>query len=197
MQSTLDAQYWNNRHQTGNTPWNLNMPSPPLIAYIDQLKEKNMAVLIPGAGHAHEAKYLADHNFKDITICDISQAAIDKLKNDLIAYPEIKYICSDFFDLTGQYDLILEQTFFCALDPKMRTAYVDKMKELLKPEGTLAGVLFASEFQQPGPPFGGNINEYKSLFSQKLHMHRIEICYNSATPRKDNELFFICKKIPS
>jgi len=191
---TLDQHYWENRHQLGSTPWHLNQVSPPLKSYFDQLKDTSLRILIPGAGHAHETLYLVENGFDNITVCDISLTAIQKMQNQLSQYNNIEFINDDFFCLQGTYDLIIEQTFFCALDPKFRKKYVKKMSELLSKSGTLVGVLFASHFTHPGPPFGGDINEYKSLFDIELHIHRMEICINSHPSRQNNEIFFICKK---
>ena len=95
----------------------------------------------------------------------------------------------DFFNHTGQYDLILEQTFFCALDPSLRTNYVQKMSELLKENGKLVGLLFGVQFPN-NPPFGGSREEYLSLFSDTFKINLLEPCYNSVKPRQDSELFF-------
>jgi methyl halide transferase len=192
--NTLNAEYWNKRHDAGDTPWNIKMPSPPITSYIDQLKDKNIRILIPGAGHAHEAEYLIEHGFENITICDISEVAIEKMKLQMKKSVMINYVNIDFFVLDGTFDLIIEQTFFCAIDPILRSKYVDKMSTLLKPDGKLVGVLFGIEFPHSGPPFGGHVSEYKSLFSVKLHIETMEICYNSIPQRMGNELFFICKK---
>jgi methyl halide transferase len=116
------------------------------------------------------------------------------MKSQMSVGSKINYQNVDFFALEGTYDLILEQTFFCAIDPLMRKMYVDKMFHLLNPGGTLAGVLFGMEFPHEGPPFGGNILDYKTLLNDKLHIRTIEICYNSIPQRSGNELFFICKK---
>jgi hypothetical protein len=37
---------------------------------------------------------------------------------------------ADFFDLKGTYDLILEQTMFCAIDPQSCMEYAKKTAEL-------------------------------------------------------------------
>lgn len=149
--NTLNADYWNNRHQAGDTPWDIKMPSPPITSYIDQLKDKNISILIPGAGHSHEATYLIDHGFENITVCDISEVAIQKMKLQMNNRILINYLNIDFFVLDGTFDLIIEQTFFCAIDPVFRSKYVDKMSTLLKPDGKLVGVLFGIEFPHKGP----------------------------------------------
>jgi len=194
MQGELNKEFWDKRYQSDDTPWSLGMPSPPLCRYIDQHTDLLASVLIPGAGDSSDAAYLHDRGYRDITICDISPSAIERSKSLMAGKEGIRYITGDFFSLQGQYDLILEQTFFCAIDPALRPAYADKMANLLAEGGTLAGLLFATPFEKEGPPFGGSIEEYRLLFGNKLHIKSIEICYNSVAPRMGNELFFICKK---
>ena len=67
------------------------------------------------------------------------------------------------------------------------------MNSILAPNGKLIGLLFASEFNKNGPPFGGNLDEYKALFNSVFKNLKIETCYNSVAPRKNNELFFIAQ----
>lgn len=43
--------------------------------------------------------------------------------------------------------VLMEQTFFCAINPSLRKDYVAKMHELLAPNGKLVGVLFDKEFE--------------------------------------------------
>ena len=86
------------------------------------------------------------------------------------------------------FDLVLEQTFFCALDPSMRKDYASKMSEVVK--GHLAGVLFKFPLTEKGPPFGGSEEEYRELFSPFFKIITMEECYNSIKPRKGNEIFF-------
>ena len=54
----MDKQYWSQRYQEGQTGWDIGGVSAPLAAYFDQLEDKNLRILIPGAGNAHEAAYL-------------------------------------------------------------------------------------------------------------------------------------------
>ena len=100
-------------------------------------------------------------------------------------------IHSDFFTLNTTFDLILEQTFFCALPPEMRTQYVEKMASLLNPKGKLAGLLFDFPLTTEGPPFGGSATEYLNLFSDKFTIKTLEKAHNSIKPRQNKELFFI------
>ena len=53
MPVNLDANFWDQKYLNDDTPWNIRKASPPLTDYIDQLKDKTIKILIPGAGHAH------------------------------------------------------------------------------------------------------------------------------------------------
>lgn len=186
----LDETYWSGRYNNDTAAWDIGIISTPLKEYIDQLTDKNIAILIPGCGNSYEAEYLLQKGFLNITLIDISAVLCKNLKQKLQPYLSsgLKIICADFFELQGQYDLIIEQTFFCALDPSLRKAYADKMYQLLKPGGKLAGVLFNRQFEG-GRPFGGDENEYRELFQQQFDIAIMEECYNSIAPRKGAELF--------
>jgi methyl halide transferase len=189
MTEFLSKYYWNNRYETEQTGWDLKTVSPPLKAYIDQLTDKNLRILIPGCGSGHEAEYLLKQGFQDVTVIDFAPLVVEKMKSHLSDYQNIKIICTDFFMHSGEYDLILEQTFFCALNPDLRIKYVQKMNQLLTQNGKLTGLLFGVQFPK-NPPFGGSKEEYLTLFSDKFKINFIEPCYNSVKPREGNELFF-------
>lgn len=185
----LSADYWSNRYLQQQTGWDIGYGSTPLVDYLKQVKDKNIAVLIPGCGNAYEAEWLLENGFTNVTVLDISPVLTAALQQKFTGKP-IRIITADFFEHTGQYDLILEQTFFCALDPSLRLRYVQQMRRLLKKTGKLAGVLFNREFEG-GPPFGGTEAAYKMLFADHLQIKKMELCTNSIPPRKDSELFFI------
>lgn len=192
---TLDQNYWANRYQQGNIGWDLGKISPPLKSYIDQLKDLSLKILVPGAGNSYEAEYLYSKGFKNVHVVDIAEEPLQNLKHRAPSFPEENLICQDFFELKEQYDLILEQTFFCALPLEKRRDYVIKSSQLLKPGGKLAGVLFGIDFPMEGPPFGGSKEEFVPLFEPYFNIEVLENCYNSIPPRQGSELFFIFKKI--
>ncbi|MCS6928919.1 MAG: TPMT family class I SAM-dependent methyltransferase [Saprospiraceae bacterium] len=192
---------WEYRWQTGQTGWDLGQPSPPLCRYADQipLERRCLHVLIPGCGNAYEAEYLLDQGFTNITVVDIAPTVVKSLQRRMDATrtgwrSSLRILCADFFSLEGTYDLVLEQTFFCALDPALRPHYARQMHRLLAPGGTLAGVLFDRDFEN-GPPFGGHAEEYRTLFEPLFHIHTLARCYNSVPPRAGTEVFIILKKI--
>lgn len=189
----LDESYWDLQYQSETTGWDLGTISPPIKAYVDQLKDTTISVLIPGCGNTYEAEYLLEKGFTNITVIDIAPTLVEKLKEKFKNTAAIHIIQGDFFEHQGSYDLILEQTFFCALPPQMRQKYVWKMHQLLSKNGKKAGLLFNRSFEV-SPPFGGSKTEYEQLFSEAFHFKILETSYNSVTPRAQSELFFVFEK---
>jgi SAM-dependent methyltransferase len=189
-----NRQYWDRRYATNNTGWELGIPSPPLCAFIDNLNDLSMHILIPGCGSAQEAGYLQAKGFRSVHIIDISSAPLEQFKKRFPDFPEAHVHCDDFFNHKGLYDLILEQTFFCALNPEKRKSYVSHMHSLLKPGGRLAGLLFTTQFDTQGPPYGGSQEEYESLFEPYFEYVVFRPCENSVPARSGRELWFECHK---
>lgn len=186
-----DKEYWKYRYQNKQTGWDIGYASPPIINYFDQLTDRNLKILIPGCGNAYEAEYLFNQGFKNIYILDLVEDVLQNFKRRLPEFPSEKLICADFFSYQNKFDLIIEQTFFCALPPERRQDYINKVSSLLSKKGKLVGLLFDKEFEYDGPPFGGSKEEYELLFSQSFTIKTLENCYNSIEPRMGNELFFI------
>ncbi|CAM4284523.1 SAM-dependent methyltransferase [Flavobacterium terrigena] len=189
----LNKEYWENRYQTDSAKWDIGHVSTPLKEYIDQLKNKDIKILIPGAGNAYELDYLIEKGFHNVFVIDFAQQPIDAIlsrNKDL----EKHIIQGDFFNHNETYDLIIEQTFFCALNPSLRENYVSKMHDLLSDKGKISGLLFNFPLTEAGPPFGGSYEEYVNLFSEKFTIKTLEPAYNSIKPRANTELFFTFEK---
>ena len=189
----LDQAYWDAQYKAKATGWDLGIVSPPIQEFVDSIQDKNSAILIPGGGNSYEAEYLLQQGFTNITVIDIAPTLIEVLQQKFVNHPNIKIILGDFFEHQGQYDWIIEQTFFCALPPTMRPKYVWKMHQLLAPKGKIFGLLFNRDFEE-GPPFGGNKVEYINLFSGAFTIEKMEVCANSVAPRANSELFIELEK---
>lgn len=185
----LDAGYWDNRYQENETGWDIGYPSPPITQYIDQLDNPDLKILIPGSGNGYEAEYLWEAGFDNVHVLDYSDEALTGFRNRVPDFPEQNIHVEDFFSHSGTYDLIIEQTFFCALAPSLRPKYVTKMKELLAPDGKLIGVLFNDPLFEDHPPFGGNPLQYLGYFQPHFDHVYMKPCYNSIEPRMGRELF--------
>jgi len=189
----LNKDFWENRYKTNETGWDVGTITTPLKEYIDQIENKNLKILIPGAGNGYEFDYLISKGFKNVYVVDIAKQPLENLAS---RNPDFKnnFIQADFFEFDDQFDLILEQTFFCALEPSLRSKYVEKMHSLLTEKGKIFGLLFDFELTEVGPPFGGSKEEYINLFQDKFKLKVLERAYNSIKPRDGRELFFIFEK---
>jgi len=190
----LNKEYWEERYRQQLTGWDIGYVSTPVKTYIDQLEDKNIRILIPGAGNSYEAEYLYKNGFKNVYVIDIAKSPLQNFKTRYPLFPDEQLIEGDFFDLNMKFDLILEQTFFCALNPTARKEYAQKVYELLKKNGKIAGLLFNFPLTEEGPPFGGSKNEYLVYFEPLFKIKVFELCYNSIKPREGKELFFIFEK---
>jgi SAM-dependent methyltransferase len=186
----LDERYWSNRYSNNTAAWDVGDITTPIKEYVDQLVDKDIAILIPGCGNSYEAAYLLQQGFTNITLIDISTVLCKSLEQKFAPFigKALTVICADFFEHALVYDLVIEQTFFSALPPACRIKYAEAMQLILKPGGKLVGLLFNREFEG-GPPFGGTESEYRQLFEGKFSSITMSACYNSIAARKDAELF--------
>lgn len=185
----LDKNFWTNRYAEGTTGWDVGYPSTPIKTFIDGLSDKQLKILVPGAGNAYEVEYLWSQGFTNTYVLDISEIPIQNFRMRNPEFPADHALLMNFFDLMDSFDLVLEQTFFCALEPELRSDYAKKMSEIIKPGGKLVGVLFGVTFEKPGPPFGGSANEYFKYFDTWFYIKTMEMCRNSIPPRAGNELW--------
>ena len=187
----LNESYWTKRYTNGETGWDIGYAAPALIAFMEQFQDKSIKILIPGCGNAYEAKQLWQMGFQHIFLLDYALGPLQKFQSELPEFPSAQLLHLDFFELNDQFDLILEQTFFCALDPNLRQKYVQHMYQIIQPYGHLAGLLFDDPLFSDHPPYGGSKALYQKLFETKFDIKKMEIAYNSIPARQGRELFFI------
>jgi methyl halide transferase len=187
---TYPSAYWNQKYdQKTNPGWDIGYPSPTFTDYIDQLTDKNIRILVIGAGFGHEVEYLYRKGFIKTYYLDFSAFAVNAFKHRVPDFPLSHILIEDFFEHLEKYDLILEQTFFCSIPRFQRWNYVKKVHELLYDNGKLVGLLFNYDFGKEHPPFGGSKEEYCLLFKSCFNFMYFETAYNSIKPRKGREFF--------
>ena len=185
----LSSDFWNNKYKNNKIGWDIGEVSPPLKAYFDQLTNKDLKILIPGGGNSYEAEYLFNIGFKNVYVVDLSQIALENIKTRIPTFPDAQLIHADFFDIETTFDLVIEQTFFCAINKSLRENYAQKMKALLNKHGKLVGLMFDAVLNENHPPFGGNKKEYTTYFESHFSMDIFTKCYNSFHNRQGMELF--------
>lgn len=189
----LSEEFWSNRYVTDTTGWDLGLVSPPIKMYFDQIENKEVKILIPGCGFGHEAEYLFKQGFKNVHIADFAAEPLDDFSKRLPSFPVDQIHQVNFFEIEDTFDVIVEQTLFCAIDPVLRSQYAQAAAKILKDNGILIGLLFNKEFES-GPPYGGEKEEYIEIFQPYFRKISMEPCYNSIEPRQGSELFIRIQK---
>ena len=194
MENTQD--FWQKRWIDNKTGWDIGYAAPPITDFFDTLTDKNIKILIPGAGNAYEAEYLHKNGFGNVYVMDIAAKPLANLTQRVPDFPGEHLLNENFFEHSGQYDLIIEQTFFIAIDPALRHNYVLKMKELLKPSGHLTGLLIFKDEPSPGgPPYIDTKENYLKYFKGEFNILKYEIAENSIKPRVGWEIFIDMVKL--
>ncbi len=157
-------------------------------------------VCIVGCGRGYDAVMFAQKGF-DVTAVDFAPsaiAAVQELANE--ADIPVNTVEVDIFSLktvyANSFDYIIEQTCFCAINPKRRQEYESLIQKLLKPGGKLIGLWFPLDkiLAEGGPPWGTTIKEVKSLFKNGWKVEREEFSDLSIEPRKGREKLIIFQK---
>ena len=188
---------WQRHYEENDLGWDLGQVAPPFVKLWQEEKMPLGKVLVPGCGRGHEVVFLAENGF-DVTAIDFSSGAVTYLKNALKKRNlEGRILHQDFFRLDesheGVYDLVLEQTFFCAISPKQRRDYVLNVSRILKPGGILVGLFYHTD-EQGGPPYNTTREDIEMHFSKKFEIQELDKTSLSAEQRKDKEWLGILKK---
>ena len=188
---------WQRHYEENDLGWDLGQVAPPFVKLWQEEKLPLGKVLVPGCGRGHEVVFLAENGF-DVTAIDFSSGAVTYLKNALKKRNlEGRILHQDFFRLDesheGVYDLVLEQTFFCAISPKQRRDYVLNVSRILKPGGILVGLFYHTD-EQGGPPYNTTREDIEMHFSKKFEIQELDKTFLSAEQRKDKEWLGILKK---
>ena len=185
----LNEIFWNNRYISNKIEWDLGEISPPLKTYFKQLTNKKLKILILGGGNSYEVEYLHKKGFINVFVVDFSKIALENFKKRVPSFPSENILHQNFFDIKSSFDLLIEQTFFCAIKPTLRLNYAKKASEILNIKGKIVGILFKLPLNTEYPPFGGEKTEYLKYFKPYFSINLMEDCYNSIERRKGKELF--------
>ncbi len=160
---SANLKFWEDRYRSHVTPWDSQGVPPALSTYLG--RSPPGSVLIPGCGFGYEVNAFHAAGWHTLAF-DFSPAAVEQAKVKLGPLG-LLVKQADFFvdDLGGPYDLIYERTFLCALAPKLWPTYVERIRQLLRPDGVLAGFFFYG-VEEDGPPNPfANVATAQSLFT--------------------------------
>jgi SAM-dependent methyltransferase len=151
------TQHWNQRYETGSTPWDSGLPSDELRRVIEEANIQPCRVLELGCGTGTNAVLLAQLGFK-VTAVDLSPLAIELATQKASqAGVEVTFICGDVCSIekpSDPFPLVFDRGCFHCI---RRDVGVDAILETLE-RVTAAGsrlIVFtgnANEKREHGPP---------------------------------------------
>ena len=188
---------WQQHYDEDDLGWDLGQVAPPFVNLFESKIIFPGKTLVPGCGRGHEVIFLAENGF-EVTAVDFSLGAINHLKPTV---QERKLKCEilhmNFFEMdavhNGTFDMVIEQTFFCAISPEQRTSYVSTVARALKQGGMLAG-LFYHTGEEGGPPFNTTREDIVKYFSDSFEIRQLTKAEDSAERRKNKEWLVILVK---
>lgn len=177
--------------------WELGQATPPLVRASTWVPPGARALVI-GCGRGHEVRLLANIGWERVVGVDFAATAIaeaERLTPPDLA-PSIEWRREDLFALAGEpsFDLVVEHTSFCAIDPERRAEWFAVVHRVLRPGGALLG-LFYPHTRPGGPPFGGTREEVERLATNAgFAIIRSEVPDDSIDKRKGDELLVLATR---
>ncbi|XP_048550780.1 probable thiocyanate methyltransferase 2 [Triticum urartu] len=174
IDGTESSDGWTRCWEEGLTPWDLGEPTP---AVVELVKSGTLpggggttaTVLVPGCGGGYDAVALSGAG-RFVVGLDVCDAAIQKARQWSSISPDgnfIAFVNADFFtwEPPEPFHLIFDYTFFCAIDPSLRSAWARRMYDLLRPDGELITLMYLVEGQESGPPFNATVLDYEEVLN--------------------------------
>ncbi len=162
-------------------------PSPALLARLGGAPGgalgglEGQRVLVPGCGRGYDLAAFVRAGAAEAVGLEISPTARDSAHEYLQEALEeglrgkARVELQDFFseqvfapEGLGQFDVVYDYTFFCAIDPQLRDSWARAMGRAVKPGGRLAALIFpvdAERARDVGPPFAVTPADYE----ERLH----------------------------
>ncbi|MES2802196.1 MAG: methyltransferase domain-containing protein [Bdellovibrionota bacterium] len=191
-----DSEFWTDIYNEGNPGWDLGEPAVAFKDMIQRIKLPKCRILVLGCGSGHDAALFAQAGHV-VTAVDFSAGAIQKAKSLYGHLENMTFVQQDIFTLPHEwnetFDVIVEHTCFCAIDPDRRKEMVKLWRRLLHEEGQIMGVFFAM-LKRAGPPYGSSEWEIRELLKNSFHFLFWGRWRESIPRREGRELFVLAKK---
>ena len=177
---------WEQRYRDGNTPWDLDAAPPVLEDLVASLGPTPLRVLVPGVGSGHDAIAWARAGHQ-VTAFDVAPLAVTRARQRVADRGlAVEVLEADLFALPvnwdATFDIVWEQTCFCAIEPVQRGSYVAAMARVLHPDGTYYG-LFWNHGMPGGPPWDVTEDEVRAVFPPRFVIASLEPVTNSVPGR--------------
>ena len=173
----MDRKFWQGVYDAGDTRFDLKGPSAPLLDWLDANAPRPGSAIVPGCGFGHDVLELARRGWDALgvdlaeTPVAVGRASAAKAGlSDKATFLEADVLALDH---PAAYDLLFEQTCYCAIEPHRRDDYARFAARVVKPGGTLVFVVFPVDGRSGGPPFNIGVDEVKLRFAAAFDLVRM------------------------
>lgn len=162
-QQISESRFWSDHYNSDQKPWDLGEVSSSLHWAVQKIKLPKQRIAVLGSGAGHDASYLSQLGHT-VTGFDFSEEALKEAKTRYGENQNLKWVKENIFDLAekfrDQFDLVVEHTCFCAIEPERRDELIKVWSSILTEKGQLLGIFFVMP-KVSGPPFGATELEVK------------------------------------
>ena len=168
----MSQQFWEQRYQTNEMPWEKGEPAPGLVDFL--AAHPNLpgeTVCVPGGGTGHDARAWAKAGFR-VYGYDLAPSAVRlSTERTRSAGLRAEFRLADFLrdEPPFPFDWLFEHTLFCAIQPAERELYIRAVRRWLKPGGHYLAVKYLIP-DTDGPPFGTTRDEIVQRFSPHFEL---------------------------
>src|SRR5258706_7571050 len=168
----MSQQYWEERYQTKDMPWEKGEASPGLVDFLAAHPQlPRGTVCVPGCGTGHDVRAWAAAGFEvhgfDVAPSAIRLASEKTQAAGLTAHFRLADFLRDAPPF--QFDWVFEHTLFCAIQPLEREDYIRSVLRWLKPGGQYLAVNYLIP-DKDGPPFGTTREQIIDRFSPQFDL---------------------------
>lgn len=196
----MDRSFWQSIYDAGDTKFDLGGPSAPFVDWLDAEKPAAGRAIVPGCGRGHDALELARRGWDALGVDFAPSAIRDATENARRAgLPKARFLEADLYALgpehDGAYDLLFEQTCYCAIEPHRRDEYAQLAARWVKPRGWLVFVAFPVDGRAGGPPFNIGVDEVPLRFARAFDLVHSGVPARASAPgRTGKELFALLRR---
>ncbi|MBN1448266.1 MAG: methyltransferase domain-containing protein [Bacteroidetes bacterium] len=205
MNDLQRPEYWDAAYAEERDNWDMGTPTP---VFVDLLTRMGMnfqplgdrdysalgctpRVLLPCSGRGYDALLFAGYGW-EVTAVDFAEHPLRWLRTEAAhAGLPVEILQEDMFTLSRshpqQFDLLVEYTCVCAIDPVRHAEFVALACEVLRPGGTVMALLFPVDGRPGGPPFSIDVEDFKRQMAPYFDLRHESTPSTSVKPRRGRE----------
>ena len=211
MSDVSAPEFWDDAYRLERDGWDMGTPTPVFVELLNSTRgdfteiggpdyrqyDPLPRVAMPCSGRGYDAILFSEFGF-EVTAIDFSEKALESLHEPAAATPALNVLHADMFAMgvthAAAFDLLVEYTCVCAIDPARRAELVDVMAAMLVPGGHALLLLFPVDGRPGGPPFAIDVEEWNAMMS--LHFDKVydAVPTTSVKPRRDRERLMLWRK---